>query len=340
MNLEKLNRLLQGEPAYRQAQVYRALFHNLIDDWDQATALPKELRASLREQCPLAIPVETHSAPDGGAMKTVVTLSDGELVETVLLRHKDGRNTLCISSQAGCALRCAFCATGSQGFRRNLSATEIVSQAVCWGRILKKVGARPTNIVFMGMGEPLLNYDGMMTAIRILNDKGAFGIGARHISVSTVGIAPGIKRLSAEKLQLNLAVSLNAPDDTLRNTIMPVNRTYPLGVLLPAIATYIEKTNRRVMIEYVMLNGVNDSPRHAEKLAALLKKELGKLFFVNLIAHNPASSYRPSSPATARSFKQTLERHRIGVTQRYRFGKDIRGGCGQLAGKIVSDNGF
>ncbi|MDO8424495.1 MAG: 23S rRNA (adenine(2503)-C(2))-methyltransferase RlmN, partial [bacterium] len=238
------------------------------------------------------------------------------------------RNTVCVSSQVGCPLKCLFCATGKIGFKRNLESWEIVQQVLFFSRILKKESKRVSNIVFMGMGEPFLNYDNVLSAVRILNDKDGLNIGARHISISTAGLVEGIEKLAKENLELNLAVSLHAPSDILRKAIMPIAKQYSIGEILKAVDDYIGITRRRVMFEYIMIEDFNDSPLHAKSLAKLMKKPL---YFVNLISYNPTGELNPSPGVKIKKFKEILEKEGIIVTQRYRFGQDIKAACGQLA---------
>lgn len=343
MDLTKLNEVLTKEPSFRLAQARRAVFQDLIEDWQEAKTLSLALREKLNDRCPLKIDFEASVSDDGKTIKTLITLKDGLKIETVLMRHKDNRNTVCVSSQAGCPLACVFCATGKQGFKRNLNSMEIIEQVLFFGRYLKAKQAKVTNIVFMGMGEPFLNYDNVLEAIKILNNKNGFNLGARHFSISTVGIPEGIKKLSGEKLQINLAVSLHAPEDELRSKIMPINKKYSIKEVLMAVEEYIKKTKRRVMIEYVMIDGVNDSDECAKNLALLVR---GRLCFVNLISYSftrqkcdaylggQAGIFKPSSPARIKIFKEILEKKGITVTQRYRFGQNIKAACGQLAGKL------
>jgi 23S rRNA (adenine2503-C2)-methyltransferase len=333
MQLSKLQKILANEPPYRLKQAYQAVFENLIESWEEATNLPKNLRAELNKECSLHINARPYESRDGKTIKAVFILEDRTTVEAVLMRQRDGRNTLCVSSQVGCPLACEFCATGRLGYKRGLSSDEIVRQALFFARSLRANGERINNIVFMGMGEPLLNYGEVMKAVHIFNDKHMFNIGARKISISTVGIPKGISKLTNEPLQINLAVSLHAPNDKIRNELMPINKKYPIGEVLRATAKYIKKTGRRVMIEYLLLKNINDSPECARELADLLKHELKRLFFVNLIAYNPAGRYQPSEKQRLEQFKNILEKSGIAVTQRFRFGRDIRGACGQLAGK-------
>ncbi|MCJ7666484.1 MAG: 23S rRNA (adenine(2503)-C(2))-methyltransferase RlmN, partial [Actinobacteria bacterium] len=251
----------------------------------------------------------------------------GVLIETVLMRHSTGRNTVCVSSQAGCALDCLFCQTGRLGFKKNLDPSEIIMQVLFFQRYLKDIGSSISNIVFMGMGEPFLNYDNVLEAVRAINDRDKFNIGARHISISTVGLPEKIKLFASEKIQVNLAVSLNAPNDELRSRIMPVNLQYKIPELLESVKYYIRETNRKVMLEYVMIGGLNDSDEIAIELAALLK---GILCLVNLIPYNGRPPLKPPPKARVDAFKKILEENSINVTRRSRFGADIDSACGQL----------
>ncbi len=331
MNLEKINQILESYPPFRRKQVYDAIFHRLISDWSEISNLSKELLEMLKKECPLEIKAKIFQTKDKKTIKAAIKLSDDKEIETVLMRHKDNRNTVCVSCQVGCALDCAFCSTGQQGFCRNLSAEEIILQALFFTRLLKKEGKRITNVVFMGMGEPFLNYDNVMKTITWLKDKNKFNIGSRQISVSTSGIIDGIKKFADEPLQVNLAFSLHAADNDLRQSLMPVNISNKLNDVLDELAKYIKKTNRRVMIEYLMLKGINDSEKNVYDLAALLKKKLHRLFFVNLITYNPTKKFQPSSQKEINAFKNILEKEGIEVVQRYRFGADIKAACGQLA---------
>ena len=331
MNLINFDKILEKEPKYRLKQAKAAIFKDLIEDWQEAKTLPQELRKKLGEDYPLQIEAKVFNSPDGAA-KALFVLSGGLKIESVLLRHKDGRNTVCVSSQVGCALCCEFCATGKLGFKRNLNYSEIAEQVLFFARLLKKEKGKITNVVFMGMGEPFLNYDNVLMAIRTLNDKDGFNLGVRHFSISTVGIIEGIEKLAKENLQINLAVSLHAPDDELREKIMPINKKYPLEEILMAVKEYVKKTKRRVMFEYVMIKGVNDSEEQAAELAELLKNI--PLSFVNLISYNPTGIFRPSSPERIKKFKEILEEKGISATQRHRFGEELDAACGQLAGRV------
>ena len=332
MDLIQFQKLFQKEPRYRLAQAKKAIFQDLIESWQQTTVLPLSLRKELDEKCPIKTSKETFISKDKNTLKVLLTLEDGLKIEAVLMGHKDKRNTVCVSSQVGCPLGCSFCATGKMGFERNLKSWEIIEQVLLFARYLKKDKKKVSNIVFMGMGEPFLNYQNVMEAIKILNDKDGFNLGARHFSISTVGITEGggIEELSKEKLQINLAVSLHAPNNELRSRLMPINKKYPIQKVLDAVDNYIKKTRRRVMFEYIMIEGLNDTEEEAKALAGLMKRPL---YFVNLISYNPTGTFTPSSPERIKKFKEILKKEAIAVTQRYRFGQDIEGACGQLAAK-------
>jgi len=337
--------LFDKEPKYRLGQAKKALFQDLIQNWREAGVLPLNLREELNKKYPITISAKTFSSKDERTIKAVVDFEDGLGVETVLMRHRDKRNTICVSSQVGCALNCSFCATGKMGFKRNLDIWEIVSQVLFFARYLKKIGEKITNVVFMGMGEPFLNYENVIGAINILNDKDGFNLGARRFSISTVGIVEGIEKLAKEELQINLAISLHAPNDKLRLELIPVNKKYPIEKILKAVDGYIKNTRRRVMFEYIMIDNINDFEEHAKALAKLMRKPL---YFVNLISYNSlthlcpaysgttarqATSLSPSSSSKIEKFKNILENEGVAVTRRYRFGEDIEGACGQLAVK-------
>ncbi len=320
MELSKLEEVLKDEPKFRLKQIDEAIYDKAIAGWDEATTLSKPLREKLKKECPLGIKGKIFKSEDGKTEKALI----GK-VEAVLMKHKDGRATVCVSCQEGCPMGCSFCATGKMGFCRNLTAEEMVSQVL----FFKRQGEDISNVVFMGMGEPFLNYDEVLKAVRILNSK--MGLGARRISISTCGIIDGIKKLAKEDLQVNLALSLHAPNNKLRSQLMPVNNRYSLDKVLSAINDYIKRTNRRVMLEYVMLDKVNDSEEHAKELAWLLKNSLSGLYMVNLINYNQTGKYKPSE--NIEKFKEVLEQEHVPVTRRYSFGQDIKGACGQLATK-------
>jgi len=333
MNIDKFFEFLETQKPFRQKQLKKIVFVDLLEDWDKATVLPLELREKLNQEIPLTIDALYSQAENGGG-KALIKLADNLSVETVLINHNSGRLTVCVSCQVGCPMNCAFCATGKLGLKRSLTAGEIVEQFLFFARLAKKeFGVTPTNIVFMGMGEPFLNYENVWQAVECFNDQNGFNIGARKISISTSGVVSGIDRLAKEDKQVNLAISLHAPNDTLRSKLMPINQSQPLEKLIPAIDKYIKKTGRRVMFEYLMLKGINDSPKHALELAQLLK---GKLCFVNLLLYNDTGVFQPSDNKTAAKFKEILMNHGLQVIERYRFGRDISAACGQLAGQTMT----
>ncbi len=332
MNLEKLEKILADEPAFRLKQAREAVFSKLIENWDEATNLPAALREKLNQEVPLQINIKSFVSADRETIKFLITLEDGFKIESVLMRHEE-RNTVCVSSEVGCPLACAFCATGKMGFKRNLKVEEIIEQVLCSARFLKKEKQKVDSVVFMGMGEPFLNYENVLAAIKILNDLNGFGIGARHISISTAGVVEGIRKLSKESMQINLAISLHAPNDKLRNEIMPIGKKYSIKKIMAAVGEYLETTDRKVMFEYLMIKNFNDRPEHARELAALLSALPRNLIFVNLILYNPTGIFEPSKKETVIKFKEILRRARINVTERYRFGRGVKGACGQLAGK-------
>jgi len=315
--------ILKNEPKFRLQQIKQAVFCDLIESWNEARVLPKSLQERLQKEFSLDIKAEVFESDDKQTIKILLELKDGLKIESVLMRYKD-RNTVCVSSQIGCPLNCSFCATGKLGFKRNLTSDEIVEQILFFNRYFKVQKQRVSNVVFMGMGEPFLNYENVMRAIRILNDKDGLNIGVRKISISTAGIVEGIEKLAQENIDINLAISLHAPNDELRKKLMPVAQKYSIA------DDYIKLTNRKVMFEYIMIKDVNDSEIQAEELARLMNH---KLYMVNLISYNPTGIFKASSAERIKSFKEILEKHGIEVTQRYKFGKGIKAACGQLAGE-------
>ena len=336
MNLEKIEQIIQGEASYRKKQIKKCLFQDLISDWSEATVLSLDLRQKLNKLSPISIEAQVLISKNQKSRKALITLQDKEKVETVLMCYNGNRNTVCVSSQIGCSLNCAFCATGREGFTRNLSFSEIIEQVLFFARSLKKEGKKITNIVFMGMGEPLLNYNNVIRAIEILNDKDGFNLGIRSFSISTSGIIEGIEKLTNENKEINLAVSLNASNSKLRSQLMPINNQYPLNKLLKAIDKYIDKNRRKVMFEYIMIKGINDSDENALELLEIVKN---RLCFVNLIPCNPiGEKFQPSTTERIKKFRKVLEKGKITVTQRYLFGDDISAACGQLAGQDKKSN--
>jgi 23S rRNA (adenine2503-C2)-methyltransferase len=329
-----------GEPAFRSRQIWSWIYEHYADDFARMGNLPKSLRERLSAQAtvnPLT-PIVTVVSQAGDTQKVLFQLHDGHTIEAVLMLY-DRRRTLCISSQAGCAMGCTFCATAQGGLARNLTVGEIVAQVLYFARYLADPAAEPsmdverptsvTNIVLMGMGEPLHNYKNVWAALRRLTDSESFGLGARHITLSTVGLVPMIDRMADEDLQINLAVSLHAPDDELRGTLVPINKAYAVDDVLAAVGRYIAKTNRRVTFEYALMRGINDSPAQAEALAQKLQP---LLCHVNVIPLNPIpdSPYQPTSDADTERFVEILREHGVPATVRLRRGIEINAGCGQL----------
>jgi 23S rRNA (adenine2503-C2)-methyltransferase len=321
-----------GLKPYRLEQLYRASVKELIENPSGVTTLPKELRAQFAESgvaFSSVRPVLEQRSADGQTTKVVLALRDGKEVESVLMEHHGARTTICISSQAGCAFACTFCSTGQAGFSRHLTPVEIVDQVLYFARELRERGKRITNVVFMGMGEPFHNYDAVIGAISILNDPNGAGLGHRHITVSTVGVVDKIDRFADEAAQVNLAISLHAPTDELRGSIMPVNRRFPLAELMAACDRYVAKTGRKVFFEYVMLEGYNDSDDSARALASLMR---GHLYHVNLIPYNstPDAPFTGTSDSRIWEFAAILQKAGVPVTVRYNMGRDIAAACGQL----------
>jgi 23S rRNA (adenine2503-C2)-methyltransferase len=317
---------------FRLAQLYRAATKELVPGIEQISVLPRETRAALVERgfaLEAVVPTTLQRSNDGQTTKGLFRLHDGNEVEAVLMEHYAGRTTVCISSQAGCAYACSFCSTGQAGFTRNLDADEIFDQARFFARELQQRNKRITNIVFMGMGEPFHNYDAVMDAVRLLNDPQGFGLGHRHITISSVGLVPQIDRFADEGIQVNLAISLHAPTDDQRGAMMPVNRRWPIAELLAACARYVTKTHRKVFFEYVMLAGKNDDDASAHALARLMR---GNLYHVNLIPYNatPDGALQSSLDARIRSFQAILEAAGVPSTVRVPMGRDIAAACGQL----------
>lgn len=337
-SLSDLQTLLQeiGEPPFRAKQIRKNIYRALIEDPSRMTDLPAGLRAELGRRFsfqPLHMERQIVSA-DRQTRKFLFLLPDGAPVETVLMLY-DRRRTGCISTQSGCAVGCAFCATGQMGLRRSLSSGEIAAQVLYLARILRAEGSELTNVVLMGMGEPFLNYDAVLGAIGSLTAPDGFGFGARRLTLSTVGIIPGIQRFAREHSQVNLALSLHAADDALRDRLIPVNRIYPLADLFSACDEYIRETNRRLSLEWALIDGVNDSPAQAHHLTDRIRKNLSKpLVHINLIPLNPTRKYKgaPSQAARIAAFQAVLEEERLACTVRLARGVDIAAGCGQLAG--------
>jgi 23S rRNA (adenine2503-C2)-methyltransferase len=328
MDWASIQEAFAKEPAFRLRQVKKALFVDLSQSWEEVTVLPKALREKLTQACPLEIQAQTLVSKDDATVKALLTLSDGAQIETVLMRHGSGRNTVCVSTLVGCPMGCTFCATATMGMVRKLTASEIMMQVLFFSRYLKKEKARVGSVVCMGMGEPFVNYEAVMEAIVMLHDADMFAIGARHISISTCGLLDGIQKLAQEALPVNLAISLHASNDEVRKTLMPIAKTYTIAELLKGVREYIQKTRRKVMFEYLLVEGVNDKDEHALELSALLQ---GMLCMVNLISYNETGKYTATSEKQITHFKKLLHERGIDVSIRYRFGRDIDGACGQLA---------
>ncbi|MCK5584962.1 23S rRNA (adenine(2503)-C(2))-methyltransferase RlmN [Candidatus Bipolaricaulota bacterium] len=318
------------EPSFRATQIWRAVFKDLASSYSDMTTLSKSLRQRLESAIPWPRinTLQTLASSDGQTSKLLLQLEDGETVELVVMRYAK-RNTACISTQVGCAMDCQFCATGQSGFRRDLTAAEIVGQVLTAARLLQSESERLSNIVFMGMGEPLANYEATLQSIRTLNDPQGFSLGARSFTISTVGIVPGIRRLSQENLQVNLAVSLHTVDEALRNRLVPINQRYPVADIVRVCRAYVEKTHRRVTFEIALIAGVNDSDSQARQVADALR---GVLCHVNIIPFNPIanSSWRPSLGDRVQSFAHIIESAGFPVTIRQSRGADIQAACGQL----------
>jgi 23S rRNA (adenine2503-C2)-methyltransferase len=314
------------EPAYRIEQIWGGLYRRLLLP-EEMTELPVALRRQLTEQLPPSLTeADRRTSAQGDTVKWAWALAEGEVIETVLM-HYGLRSTVCVSSQAGCAMRCSFCATGQAGFARQLTTGEIVEQVVAAARTARP--RRLSNVVFMGMGEPLANFDAVWGAVERLH--GDMGISARHLTISTVGLVPGIRRLAQAGLPVNLAVSLHAANDTLRDGLVPVNRRYPLSVLAEACGHYVGATGRRLSLEWALIDGVNDGDSDAEELAAFARPLRAH---VNLIPLNPTPGYPlpATPPAGVAAFARRLRRHRVNATVRDTRGVDIDAACGQLAG--------
>jgi 23S rRNA (adenine2503-C2)-methyltransferase len=340
-----------GEQEYRVKQLRNQIFKGLAFSFEEMTDLPIAFRQALEKSINLHSLKATHQAAgQDGTIKTLFTLADGNTIESALMSfpQADGRQryTVCVSTQAGCAIGCPFCATGQQGFKRNLTKGEIIDQVLYFANYLKnhnnkgkqetdKKSSTLSNIVFMGMGEPLANYDALWQAIETLNSPVGFKMGARNMTISTSGLVPQIKRLSREKLQVGLAVSLHVADNVLRNKLVPVNKKYPLEELIAACKEYYRATGRRVSFEYILFKGMNDSIARARVLAQLLQ---GLNCHVNLIAANKTSDkvYQPSSPQVILAFERELKLSHVNVTLRQPRGQDINAGCGQLRSHVVN----
>lgn len=325
---DDLRALLPGEPRFRVDQLWKGLFEQGLE-LDEISTLSKPLRAALNAEAELHTALHVareQSTPNGDTIKWLWSLADGEAIESVLMHYRD-RSTVCISSQAGCAMGCGFCATGQAGFDRQLRVGEIVEQVVRASRRARESGRRLSNVVFMGMGEPMANYDAVWDSVERIHAD--IGLSARHLTISTVGIVPGIRRLAYESLPVNLAVSLHSANDVRRNELVPINRTYPLDMLAEACAEYFAATNRRISFEWAMIDGVNDTPIDAEELADYA---LSLRAHVNLIPLNPTPGWPTtgSRPEIVHRFRDRLEELGVNATIRQNRGVGIDAACGQL----------
>jgi 23S rRNA (adenine2503-C2)-methyltransferase len=319
----------RGVPGYRAAQVRRWVFGEAVENFEQMTDLSKSFRGELNESFRLwTTRVSVHKKADDGTEKLLLELADGHRIECVLLRDDKNHHTACISTQVGCAMGCVFCASGLDGVVRNLTTGEILEELLQLKRLLPE-DQRLSHIVVMGMGEPLANLDRLLPALDMATRSDGLGISVRRITVSTVGIPKGIRRLAEMECQYHLALSLHAPDDELRNQLVPTNRRIGLGPILEATDEYFAKTGRRVTFEYILLGGINDQPEHTAKLISLLK---GRPALVNLIPYNPVAGlpYRTPKPEATARFTESLQRAGLEVAVRWRKGDRIDAACGQL----------
>ncbi|MCL6588444.1 MAG: 23S rRNA (adenine(2503)-C(2))-methyltransferase RlmN [Firmicutes bacterium] len=328
-------------PGYRADQIYAWIYQKQARTWDEMTNLPQDVRQKFKAQdlslgC---LKAAAQTEADDGTIKYLFELPDGQKVESVYL-PEPGRRTVCLSTQAGCGMGCAFCATAQSGLIRNLTAAEIVDQALS---IIRAAGAgRINNLVFMGQGEPFANYEPVLKAIRIFNDSEALGIGARHMTISTCGLVPGIHKLSGESIQVNLAISLHSADDELRNQLMPINKKYPLKELWEACRIYSGKTGRRITFEYVMIDGVNDRDCDLDKLIGAMNGILANVpRHVNLIPYNPIpkSGFRASKAWRIKEFSARLNSAHIETTVRKERGQSLAAACGQLGARAPEEKG-
>ena len=332
------------QPRYRADQIMQALYHESPKDISDLRQLPASMRAelvALGYTIGSANEVHRVVSDDGDTTKILLNLKDGTLIETVLIQYQSEkpnghpRSTICVSTQVGCAMKCIFCATGQMGFERNIRAEEIVAQVIHFAQLLKKREQHITNIVFMGMGEPLANYDETIRAVRLLTHQRAFGIGQRSITISTIGIIAGIDRLAEEDLQIGLAISLHAPNNTLRKWLVPTASPYSVEDIVAAGKRYFKKTGRRVTFEYALIDGINDSPEIAEELAWLLR---GNGSHVNLIPVNPtAGDFERPSRHNVLKFEDILYDSGVNCTVRVEKGSEISAACGQLRTDIMKN---
>ena len=321
-----------GQPAWQAFE--KGYFEELWPDYAASTGLPEPVRQALEAEVPFfPLQLAHESRASDGTLKLLFETHDGHLFETVLMCYRAGkgeRYTVCVSSQVGCPARCTFCATATMKWARNLRSDEILAQVIWCNRLLKSQGARVNNLVFMGMGEPLLNYEEIKSSLDTLLQQRKFGLGPRHITLSSVGIVPGIERLIADGVPVNLAISLHAPNDTLRSHIVPINKSYPLETLFASLDRWSQNSGKDIFYQYVMLKDVNDRPEHITELAGWLKNRPSRL---NLIPYNPGPSLQeldPTERGQIFTFAEGLRAHGLHVLIRHTFGQDIAAACGQL----------
>jgi 23S rRNA (adenine2503-C2)-methyltransferase len=338
LNFDELTEFITGlgQPKFRTQQVWDWMYKRYALNFDEMGNIPKTLRTQLAEKATLQIGevVDELFSSDGRTKKVLFKLPDGQFIETVLMKY-DKRRTLCISTQAGCAMGCVFCATGQMGFSRHLTVAEIMAQVLYFAHQLAQKEDHVTNIVMMGMGEPLHNYENTLTAVDRLTDNDAFGLGARKITISTVGLVPAMRRYADEQRQTPLAVSLHAATDEERDKLIPVNKRWPIADVLDACRYVVEQTGRRITFEWALINGQNDTIDQAQALGKLIQ---GMLCHVNLIPLNPTAEYggQPSDQYRVEKFQEVLEGYGVSSTVRVRRGIDIQAGCGQLRDRHLS----
>lgn len=324
--------LSRGQKKYRATQLFSWIYEKKAKSFDEMSDVSKAFREELNRDFSLELPkIHKKQVASDGTIKLLVELKDGNRIETALMPYRYG-NAICVSSQVGCNMACAFCASGLLKKKRNLEVGELIGQIILMNELLSEKNERVTHIVVMGTGEPFDNYDNVLDFIRIANDPKGFAIGARHITVSTCGLIYGIEKYGHEGLQTNLAISLHAPNDEIRNKIMPISKAYPIEKLMDAVRKYEHNAGRRVTFEYIMLKDVNDSLECARELVKLIK---GTLAYVNLIPYNPVDehSFKRSDDKTVHEFMSYLLKHGVNTTVRKEFGNDIDAACGQLRAK-------
>lgn len=338
--ITKLEKLLmdRGQKKYRATQLFTWIYEKKAKTFDEMSDVSKVFREELNRDFCLTLPtIYKKQVSKDGTIKLLLELEDGSKIETALMPYNYG-NAVCVTSQVGCNMGCAFCASGLLKKKRNLEVHEIVGQVLVMNSLLEEKGEHVSHIVVMGTGEPFDNYDNVMDFIRIVNHPKALAIGARHISVSTCGLVPGIMKYAHEGLQTNLAISLHAPNDEIRNKLMPVSRAYPMDKLMEAVKYYEQTAGRRVTFEYIMLEGINDTLECAKELVDLVK---GTLAYVNLIPYNPVDEhdFKRSNDKNVHKFFSYLMQHGVNTTVRKEFGNDIDAACGQLRAKEMKKNG-